>query len=247
MKYYEIHNEIYKTLKEKGAVGWDGATSPEQLLAHSINKNLSSNLKAFFPKIGAARALDLGTGTGTAALFLAQQGFEVKAMEASPEAVNIARQNARALDVKIDFEVQDLLQAPPAAQADYELVVDSSFLHCIVALAEREKIYRWVQSHLKPDGYFFIHTMVQPPNNAPVFEKSPFVFEDSVLWSPNPRNWDVDTQTFSQGEMFPHRRIYSVESLEKELEDNGFQILKRDVSLNEKEPSLYVGWLKKAN
>jgi SAM-dependent methyltransferase len=63
-------------------------------------------------KIQPCRALELGCGTGTNCVWLAQQGFEVTGVDLAPLAVAQAEQAARAAGVEVRFVVADMLQLP---------------------------------------------------------------------------------------------------------------------------------------
>jgi HemK-related putative methylase len=70
-----------------------------------------------------ARALDMGTGTGVAALFAARRGYQVVAVDLNPEAVRCARINAlmnRAED-RIEVRQGDLFA--PVAGEQFDLVL----------------------------------------------------------------------------------------------------------------------------
>jgi SAM-dependent methyltransferase len=58
------------------------------------------------------RALELGCGTGTNSVWLAQQGFEVTGVDLAPLAVERAEKRAHAAGVKAHFVVGDVLQLP---------------------------------------------------------------------------------------------------------------------------------------
>lgn len=58
------------------------------------------------------RALELGCGTGTNSIWLAQQGFEVTGIDVAPLAVERAEKLARAAAVTADFMVADVLHLP---------------------------------------------------------------------------------------------------------------------------------------
>jgi SAM-dependent methyltransferase len=62
--------------------------------------------------IAPCRALEIGCGTGTNCVWLAQQGFEVTGIDVAPLAVEQAQQRARAAGVKVHFLVADVLQLP---------------------------------------------------------------------------------------------------------------------------------------
>jgi release factor glutamine methyltransferase len=61
----------------------------------------------------APRVLDLGTGTGAIALALADEfpGAQITAVDASPEAVSLARENAEHLDLAVDIRQGDFAVA----------------------------------------------------------------------------------------------------------------------------------------
>lgn len=58
------------------------------------------------------RALELGCGTGTNTVWLAQQGFDVTGIDLAPLAVELAEKRAHAAAVKAHFLVADVLQLP---------------------------------------------------------------------------------------------------------------------------------------
>jgi cyclopropane fatty-acyl-phospholipid synthase-like methyltransferase len=76
------------------------------------------------------RAIDLGCGTGDNAIFLAQRGFDVTALDYSSSAIDRARQSAARAGVQVDFRVDDLTRL----RGDYgtfDLLVDYGALHSL--------------------------------------------------------------------------------------------------------------------
>lgn len=59
-------------------------------------------------RISPCRAIDLGCGTGSNAIFLAQCGFDVTGVDYADSAIKKARQQADATKVKVEFVVDDL-------------------------------------------------------------------------------------------------------------------------------------------
>ncbi len=57
------------------------------------------------------RALDMGTGTGYVAIWLAQRGWDVDAVDVSPRALETARRNAAASGVRVRVFHSDLFSA----------------------------------------------------------------------------------------------------------------------------------------
>jgi SAM-dependent methyltransferase len=74
----------------------------------------SSELQRVFVRnsIQPCRALELGCGTGTNSVWLAQQGFQVTGIDLAPLAVERAKQRARAAGVTAHFVVGDVLHLP---------------------------------------------------------------------------------------------------------------------------------------
>ena len=58
------------------------------------------------------RALELGCGTGSNSVWLAQQGFEVTGVDVAPLAVDRANRRAQESGVTVRFVVSDVLQLP---------------------------------------------------------------------------------------------------------------------------------------
>jgi SAM-dependent methyltransferase len=71
------------------------------------------------------RALDLACGTGRNALFLAEKGYDVTAIDISPRAIKLAEQIAREKGLKINWIVADL--DTYTIRGQYDLIVISFF------------------------------------------------------------------------------------------------------------------------
>jgi methyl halide transferase len=74
----------------------------------------SSELQCLFSRnmIQPCRALELGCGTGTNSVWLAQQGFDVTGIDLAPLAVERAKERAHAAGIKVQFVVADVLHLP---------------------------------------------------------------------------------------------------------------------------------------
>src|SRR5262245_13411336 len=84
-----------------GHMPWDTGTPSSEL-----QRVLSA--KAIQP----SRALEIGCGTGTNCVWLAQQGFDVTGVDVASLAIEQAQQRAQAAGVQVRFEVADVLQLP---------------------------------------------------------------------------------------------------------------------------------------
>lgn len=74
-----------------------------------------------------ARILDVGTGSGCIAISLAAglPGAEVTAWDVSPEALAVARDNGRALQVGVEWQCRDVLTYEPQVSERYDVIVSN--------------------------------------------------------------------------------------------------------------------------
>lgn len=83
------------------------------------------------------RALELGCGTGTNSVWLAQQGFEVTGIDVAPLAVERAEEHAHAAGVKAHFVVADVLDLPDL-NAGFAFFFDRGCYHAVRRSAPRQ-------------------------------------------------------------------------------------------------------------
>ena len=89
----------------------------------SYHKNNPVTLvEDWLPRLPAGRALDVACGAGRNAIFLAQAGYKVDAIDISREGLNLARQEAESQGLSINWIEHDLDQAYPF-DTDYDLII----------------------------------------------------------------------------------------------------------------------------
>lgn len=81
-------------------------------------------------QIRPGRALELGCGTGTNAVFLAQRGFDVTAVDLSTLAVERARARAAAAGVKLNVFAGDVFNLPDLGEP-FPFVFDRGVYHAL--------------------------------------------------------------------------------------------------------------------
>lgn len=101
---------------------------------------------------GHGRALDVGCGTGSLSLLLAELGDDVTGIDASPRMIELAQQKASDAGQRIRFEVGDAAD-PQFGQGEFDVVLGR---HILWALPDpRVALSRWA-ALLRPQGRFVL-------------------------------------------------------------------------------------------
>jgi len=114
--------------------------------------------------VAPGRTLEVGCGTGTNAIYLAQHGFEVVGVDISPLAIGSARAKA---DGRCRFETIDFLsEAPPGGP--FQFVFDRGCFHTFDEHPERERFAQRVAAELIEGGVWLslIGSTEGPPRDA---------------------------------------------------------------------------------
>jgi SAM-dependent methyltransferase len=104
------------------------------------------------------RAIDLGCGTGTNAITLAQHGWQVRGIDFVPKAINKGLRKAEQAKVQVDLKVGDVTN-PKFFEGNYDLILD---IGCYHTLSEEQRTaYREnLSRHLAEDGTYLLYTFV---------------------------------------------------------------------------------------
>jgi len=115
-------------MAQKDRLKWDAKYSDGH---HLIEKGEASfMLKRFYDKAPAKRALDVACGTGRNALFLAEHGFAVDALDISPVGLQQLQDHAEQISGagEVNCQVVDLDEYSPP-KASYDLIVVTNYLN----------------------------------------------------------------------------------------------------------------------
>ena len=129
-------NESYAS----GEVPWDTG-EPEPLLVDFVTSG----------RIRPTRTLEIGAGTGTNALWLAERGFEVLGIDVAPLAVERAMAKLDGHDFDCRFAVLDFLVASSPGDP-FRFVFDRGCFHVFDEPQERARFAARVASTLVPGG-----------------------------------------------------------------------------------------------
>jgi SAM-dependent methyltransferase len=123
---------------------WDTGISPPELYA-------------FIESHPPGRALDLGCGTGTNVITLAQLGWQVTGVDFAIRAISVAKRKARAANIYADLRVGDVTHLNGIA-GPFDLIIDIGCFHGL--LPNGQAAYaRQVKHFLAPGGTFLLYVM----------------------------------------------------------------------------------------
>lgn len=148
----EPFSERYRQLCSEGKTGWVDRESEGWTVHLSCLEKALSHPEC--PRDG--RALDFGCGAGCWSVELARRGFDVTAVDQSPEAIEWAIQKAREAEVQIDFRRQNVVECDNLEAETFGFVLDGFCFHCLVNASDRNTYLRTAYRILKDGGVFFL-------------------------------------------------------------------------------------------
>ncbi|MGC2400907.1 MAG: class I SAM-dependent methyltransferase [Acidobacteriaceae bacterium] len=101
-------------------------------------------------RVRPTQTLEIGTGTGTNALWLAERGFDVLGIDVAPLAVEQAIAKLQDRDLPCRFAVLDFLTAVP--EGSFDFVFDRGCFHVFDEPEERARFATQVAAALAPGG-----------------------------------------------------------------------------------------------
>ena len=132
-----------------GRTRWDTGITPPELveLVQSC-------------QVQPGRALDIGCGTGTNAIYLAKSGFQVVGTDLAWLAIRRARRKARKGGVSVAFYVGEAIKlgtsAGPPIGGSFDLAVDIGCLHAIQS-GDRVAYGSMLRRVLQVGGYYLLY------------------------------------------------------------------------------------------
>lgn len=101
------------------------------------------------------RALDLGCGTGTNVITLAQNGWDVTGVDFVARAIRAARRKARQAGVDVDLRVGDVTRLD-ALHAPFDLILDIGCFHSLSQPGKRDYIENLTRL-MAPGGTYLMY------------------------------------------------------------------------------------------
>ncbi|MDR7523488.1 MAG: class I SAM-dependent methyltransferase [Armatimonadota bacterium] len=112
----------------------------------------SSLLRRWLSRLPRGRALDVATGFGRNAIFLARAGYRVDAIDIAPTCLREAARRARRAGVRVRWIEADL-DVYPLPRARYDVVVNAFFL--------KRRLFPALQAAVKPGGVLIVETHLE--------------------------------------------------------------------------------------
>ena len=116
---------MFEAMYWLGMTPWDTGITPPEVVSFIANH-------------GPGRAIDLGCGTGTNAIYLAEHGWQVVGVDFSRGAIRTARRKTRNNELPIEFHQTDVTQLE-GIQGLFDLALDIGCFHSLPA--ERRQAY----------------------------------------------------------------------------------------------------------
>jgi SAM-dependent methyltransferase len=118
------------------------------------------------------RALDLGCGTGTSSIGLAQAGWDVIGVDFAPRAIRMAKRKTQRTNLKVEFLVGEVTQLPQLLfKHRYDMVLDIGCFHGL-SPSGKTCYLNQLDQLLSPAGTWLLYGFFSPEEN-PIPAKDP--------------------------------------------------------------------------
>ena len=135
-----------------GQPKWDTGISPPELLDFIQNHK-------------PARAIDIGCGTGTNVITLAQAGWQVTGVDFAPRAIQLAKQKLKKANIQADLHISDATNLKDIS-GPYEFALDIGCFHSNQKDG-KAKYLKQLDRILAPNGFWLMYGFFKPdPNHA---------------------------------------------------------------------------------
>lgn len=126
---------------------WDSGISPPELLE-------------FIKNHPAARAIDLGCGTGTNVITLAKAGWQVTGVDFAPRAVRMAKNKAKRAKIQADLRVGDVTRLDKVT-GPFNLALDIGCFHTLPQAGKLDYLTQ-LDRLLAPGGFWLMYGFFNP-------------------------------------------------------------------------------------
>jgi SAM-dependent methyltransferase len=129
---------------------WDTGISPPELMNFIENHT-------------PGRALDLGCGTGTNVITLAQHGWQATGIDFIPRAIHQARRKAKRAGVSVDFHTGNVVRLA-GISGPFDLILDIGCFHSLPS-ESRQAYVENLDRLLDPQGTYLLYAFIRETAN----------------------------------------------------------------------------------
>lgn len=126
---------------------WDTGISPPELIE-------------FIQSHAPGRAIDIGCGTGTNVITLAQAGWKVTGVDFAPRAIQIARRKIKAAHIQAEISVNDATKLQ-GVEGSFDLALDIGCFHSL-SQSGQEKYLDQLDGILASKGCWLMYGFFRP-------------------------------------------------------------------------------------
>jgi len=231
---------------------WNDKYISKKMLEYHLNENIdpASRKKSFLNRsadwiisrfnIGTeTKICDFGCGPGLYTTQFAEKGANVTGIDFSEISIQYAKKIAKEKNLKIDYILQNYLNSATNKKFDLITLIYDDF--CPLSPAQRKSLLKKFYDFLEKDGAVLLDVLTINHFNETT-EKSTFEFvSDNGFWSPDPYYLFSNTFKYQEEkiildkytiiekaktrEIFNWLQCFNLKSLEKEFQENDFQII----------------------
>ena len=224
MRYYEReHFDAYARIKAEGLDQWSDLHEALDGYGDFPHRVFLERTLPVVETGQRPQVLEYGCGTGPAACFLAERGYEVHGIDLVPDAIEIARRQAFERGLDIRFEVADICASDGETER-YDVVLDSFCLQSIVLDADRGAVLGGVRRLLEPGGGYVLSTAVY--ERARDYADALYDTTTGIV-RVRTAGPGSDARRIGRTWYLPHRRHLTAEALRAELESFGFGVIEQ--------------------
>jgi len=158
---YEDLLEMLDSLLREPTQFWDKFYSDREKGVPFFTNSPDENIVGYFEKklFRPGKVLELGCGPGRNAIYFAEKGCNIDAVDLSQESLKWAEERAIEKNVSVNFINENIFELD-IEEGTYDIVYDSGCFHHI-APHRRMSYINLVKKALKPNGFFSITCFVQ--------------------------------------------------------------------------------------
>ena len=154
-------------------------------------RRLPRETLGLLPPIGQRNVLEIGCGSGQAAVFFARNGYIVSAFDIDDSALEEGRQLAEEIGVDVNFFRADLMTYNFEKEFD---IIYASGVTQFIKPEDRERVFKMIQDHTKVGGLNSINTFVDKSfiDPAPDWRDFEHFYKSAELFQYYGRDWKFE-------------------------------------------------------